>query len=204
MSSPTIPTQNVPFGRHGRFYFDDGNVIFLVRLLGCFALDGSRLTRVSLQVENTLFNVHRYFLKRESSVFRDMFMSTPDSDAPEGSSDEHPIVLEGTSSLGFSSLLTCFYPRSAGKVENLSADQWASVVDLSIRWEFSDVKDLAITKMQTDDRHYSATLAIQVATAHRHNLDEWYWSTFLKMCERGPPVSPKEAEQLGRSILPAF
>ena len=49
-------------------------------------------TCMSTQVEDTLFNVHRYFLKRESPVFRDMFTLTPD--APEGSSDEHPIRLE--------------------------------------------------------------------------------------------------------------
>ena len=65
-------------------------------------------TCMSTQVEDTLFNVHRYFLKRESPVFRDMFTLTPD--APEGSSDEHPIVLEGTKSLEFACLLACFYP----------------------------------------------------------------------------------------------
>lgn len=94
---------------HERFYFDDGNVVFLVRLLGslrirqCTADPGE-------QVEETLFNVHRYFLKRESPVFRDMFTFTPDSDGHEGSSNEHPVVLEGTKSLDFACLLACLYP----------------------------------------------------------------------------------------------
>ena len=64
---------------------------------------------MSSQVEDTLFNVHRYFLKRESPVFQGMFSLSPDS--PEGSSDEHPITLQGTKSLDFECLLACLYPR---------------------------------------------------------------------------------------------
>lgn len=70
--------------RHDRFYFNDGNIIFLV--------------------EDKLFKVHRYFLVRESPVFLDMFSMESD----EGQSDDMPILLERTKSLGFASLLACF------------------------------------------------------------------------------------------------
>ncbi|KAH9915884.1 uncharacterized protein B0H18DRAFT_1039567 [Fomitopsis serialis] len=145
--------------RHDQFYFDDGNIIFLV--------------------EDKVFKVHRYFLVRESPVFRDMFSMESD----EGQSDDKPVLLEGTNSLGFASLLACFYPRIIGQVDYMLAEEWALVVDLCGKL--------------TNIEHHSSTLAVQVATARRHNMETWYWQTFLKMCERGRPISPEEAEHLG-------
>lgn len=100
--------------RHDRFYFDDGNTIFLVRF------SPSDAPRVDLgvatmydplipptKVEDTLFNVHRSILTHNSPIFEDMF-SIPSG---EGEADDKPILLESTSSLGFASLLSCLYPR---------------------------------------------------------------------------------------------
>ncbi|EPS96611.1 hypothetical protein FOMPIDRAFT_1099659, partial [Fomitopsis schrenkii] len=164
------------FGRHERFYFDDGNVIFLV--------------------EDTLFNVHRYFLKRESPVFRDMFALTPDADAPEGSSDEHPIVLEGTKSLDFACLLACLYPLSVIQHDDMPAEHWSLALDFAVKWQFHDIRDLAVMKMMDLTTHAS-TLALQVAAARKHNMEGWYLDAFIKLCERGRPITPEEGELLG-------
>ncbi|KAI0733744.1 hypothetical protein C8Q72DRAFT_761282, partial [Fomitopsis betulina] len=159
---------------HERFYFDDGNVVFLV--------------------EETLFNVHRYFLKRESPVFRDMFTFTPDSDGHEGSSNEHPVVLEGTKSLDFACLLACLYPLSIIQHDDMPYEHWNLVLDLAVKWQFNDVRDLAVMKMKT---HASPNLALQVAAARKHNIEGWYFDSFVKLCERGRPITPKEGDILG-------
>jgi hypothetical protein len=66
------------------------------------------LTR-DFQIEDCLYKIHRYFLTRESSFFRDMFFLPATSD--EGKSDANPIVLFQTTILEFDSLLEHFYFR---------------------------------------------------------------------------------------------
>jgi len=158
--------------RHDRFYFDDGNTIFLV--------------------EETLFNVHRYFLKRDSPVFQDMFSMHSD----EGRTDDKPILLGGTKSVDFACLLACLYPSFIGEIDVLQAEEWAAVLDLAVKWQFDSVCKLAVKQM-TWTHVDSPTLALQITTAHRHQKRDWYLDAVLKMCERGRPISPREGELLG-------
>ena len=98
----------IPMGiiRHDRYYFDDGNTIFRVRSPPALASHHTQIVPI-LQVEDILFSVHRSILTQHSPIFEDMFCIQ----SGEGESDEKPILLEGTSSLGFASLLACLYPR---------------------------------------------------------------------------------------------
>jgi len=61
------------------------------------------------QVENTFFKVHRYFLVRESEVFRVMFSCPSPGDGQEGMDDGKPIHLPGTTCQQFEALLDFFY-----------------------------------------------------------------------------------------------
>ncbi|KAH9915882.1 uncharacterized protein B0H18DRAFT_1124563 [Fomitopsis serialis] len=158
--------------KHDRFYFDDGNAIFLV--------------------EETLFNVHRYFLKRDSPVFQDMFSMHSD----EGRTDDNPILLEGTKSADFACLLACLYPSSIGEIDVLQAEEWAAVLDLAVKWQFDSVRKLAVKQMMRVHVD-SPTLALQITTARRHQMHDWYLDAVLKMCERSRPISPSEGELLG-------
>ncbi|EUC54513.1 BTB/POZ domain protein, partial [Rhizoctonia solani AG-3 Rhs1AP] len=79
-----------PLERHPEFFFDN--------------------TLVAIQVEKTLFNVHKYQLVK-SEVFSDMFgIPKPEGDQPEeGSSPENPIELKGVSAADFTALLRVLY-----------------------------------------------------------------------------------------------
>ncbi|CAE6499026.1 unnamed protein product [Rhizoctonia solani] len=79
-----------PLKRHPEFFFDN--------------------TLIAIQVEDTLFNVHKYQLVK-SEVFSDMFnMPKSESDMPEeGSLPKHPIKLEGVSASDFVALLRVLY-----------------------------------------------------------------------------------------------
>jgi hypothetical protein len=100
--------------RHPDYYLEDGNLVVLVRLVFCNAIEvhkpGVR------QVEGTLFNVHRSTLTRHSSVFRDVFALPAPAAAPnapyiaEGTSDEFPLQLAGIPSVDFERLLWVLYP----------------------------------------------------------------------------------------------
>ena len=49
--------------------------------------------------------MHRYFLERESEVFRGMFLSPPPQEGAEGQTDSNPISLPGVTKFEFESLL---------------------------------------------------------------------------------------------------
>jgi hypothetical protein len=71
----TNPTIEDPFQRHDKYFFKDGSITFLVRgalffLLVLYILPDS-LTR--LQVDGTLYCVHRYFFSRDSAYFSSKF-----------------------------------------------------------------------------------------------------------------------------------
>ncbi|KAH9932047.1 uncharacterized protein BXZ73DRAFT_77568 [Epithele typhae] len=146
LSPPSAGAPTAAPERHPELYFDDepGAVVFLV--------------------EQTLFRVHRYFLKRHSPVFAGMFASpappVPGADvddeqrppgahgSPEGASDARPIVL----------------PRRAPSTSRGSCpcstrgtfDEWASVLLLADKYVFEEVKQLAIARLAALDRLLTA------------------------------------------------
>jgi hypothetical protein len=61
----TNPTSEDLFVRHDTYFFKDGNITFLVRAALLYA--SNSLTR--LQVDGTLYCVHRYCFSRDSVYF---------------------------------------------------------------------------------------------------------------------------------------
>lgn len=61
------------------------------------------------QVEDTHYKVHRYFLTRESSVFKAMFDCPHPAEGQDGESDKKPICLPGVSCAEFEALVDFFY-----------------------------------------------------------------------------------------------
>lgn len=62
-----------------------------------------------LEVESCYFKVHRYFLRRDSQVFRDLFMCPSGASEPEGRTKETAIVLPGVTKYEMSCLLKFLY-----------------------------------------------------------------------------------------------
>ena len=64
-----------------------------------------------MQVENTLFTIHKYFFYRDSVVFRQMFLlPPPPGQVVEGMNRENPIRLYGVAALDFERFLNVLYP----------------------------------------------------------------------------------------------
>ena len=87
--------------KHKHYYFADGNVIFLVplRLSPLYIL-----FKCSFQVENTLYNLHRYFFQQYSSNFASILSHSP------GRWDDKPIHLTGVIVKDFDLFLSIPYP----------------------------------------------------------------------------------------------
>ncbi|ETW81502.1 hypothetical protein HETIRDRAFT_238605, partial [Heterobasidion irregulare TC 32-1] len=75
--------------RDDEFYMSDGSCIILV--------------------ENTLFNVHRTILSKDSSSFGTMFTLPQGDNMAEGMSDGNPIILSGDSAQAFKNFLWALY-----------------------------------------------------------------------------------------------
>ncbi|OBZ75090.1 hypothetical protein A0H81_05020 [Grifola frondosa] len=102
-------------------------------------------------VENVLFRKPRRPFAQESEVFRNMFeLPVPEGSVVDGSSDEHPLRLEGVSSADFRYFLKVLFPLpSTAPTHAVTTgggrqDEWIAVLKLSTMWICDNVKKVAI------------------------------------------------------------
>lgn len=160
--------------RHSRFYFDN--------------------TLVVIQIEDTLFNVHKYQLVK-SETFSDMFnMPKEENDEPEeGSSPEHPIVMDGVSASDFEALLTVLYATHFST--NQPAPE-ASLIIPSFRlanmWNFKDLRSylLPLAEKVLED-------VDKIVFAREFDLKSWLAPAHLRLCQRPEVLTTDEATKLG-------
>ncbi|PCH40291.1 hypothetical protein WOLCODRAFT_117028 [Wolfiporia cocos MD-104 SS10] len=107
--------------------------------------DGSCIIRV----ENTLFNVHRTIVSRDSSIFSEMFaLPTSSAEGVEGKSDDSPIVIQDTSASEFKNLLWALYalPHELMVVHSDKADvtRLIDIALLSNKFQFGSLETWAL------------------------------------------------------------
>ncbi|CAE6500657.1 unnamed protein product [Rhizoctonia solani] len=163
-----------PLERHTKFFFDN--------------------TLVAIQVERTLFNVHKYQLTK-SEVFSDMFkMPRPQNNKPEeGSSPEYPIVLKGITSADFAALLTVLY------ASHFSSDQPAPEASLVITafrlaymFNFSELRTFLLPLAEKNLGDVE-----KVVFAREFDIKEWLAPAHSRLCQREKPLNNEEARKLG-------
>ncbi|KZP03813.1 hypothetical protein FIBSPDRAFT_941334 [Athelia psychrophila] len=107
--------------RHLKYYFTDGNVVFLV--------------------EDVLYNVHRYFFERDSTHFRSIIESI------QGSDEQNPIALPDVSCSDFDEFLAILYPTDFRRPAKKTTAQWTSILHLAAKWGFESIQLLAIDNL---------------------------------------------------------
>jgi len=170
MSRKVAPSVHLPvdspFIRHEKYFFQDGNITFLV--------------------DGTLYCVHRYFFSRHSEYFS--------SRLAKFSIREHE-ALSVIISLGdverkdFEAFLSVIYPDDF-EGHDLSYEQWKSVLDLSTRWSFVSLRRLALGSIDPP------TPFDQLLLARAYSVDEWVLPALSELCERTVPLSLNEARQM--------
>jgi len=180
--------------RHETYYLDDGSVVFQASLL--FLIWHPLCSNDSLQVEQVLFKVHRYFFVTHSVIFASMFTMPPgEGNSVEGLSDEMPILLPGVSVRDFERFLGVFYPADFSELET-SIEHWCSVLEVATKWEFDSVRALAIRKL--DEEPQSAIPpADRISMALKYRVEEWLLSPYVELVSRPTPVSLEEGRKLG-------
>ncbi|KAG1767080.1 hypothetical protein EDD22DRAFT_876370 [Suillus occidentalis] len=154
---------------HPEFYLEDGNITFLV--------------------DNTLFCVHRFFFQRESQVFiREL------SQAPrDGISDDNPFQVEGVTSVDFATLLWVWYSPKY-RLDRTSLETWLVVLELSTRWQFLEMKKLAIERLQS----LKIDPIEKIIIYNKYEIDRsLLLPEYKHLCTREGQMSIEEGEKVG-------
>ncbi|KAH9998844.1 hypothetical protein BJV74DRAFT_767551 [Russula compacta] len=154
--------------RHNRFFFDDGNVTFLV--------------------EDILYRVHQYFFCRDSNEFKDR-ISQLSTQQEHGSSSLPVISLHGVKPVDFDAFLSILYPLNFKTLEEHSSEEWSSILDLSTRWDFTSIRDLAIRYLKL----MPLTSNQRLILGRKYAVEQWILPALQELCERPLPLTLDEA-----------
>ncbi|KAJ7274226.1 hypothetical protein C8J57DRAFT_1178375 [Mycena rebaudengoi] len=148
------PVPEVAPTRDPNYYISDGNTI--------------------LQVESTLFKVHRSMLVRDKSTFDSMFsldaytQNTEDALMPtisEGESDENPIRLHGDKAEEFSALMWSLYSLPAEVAMSMTAQandlQLIHLARIAHKYQFRSTELWALSALTTYHSSTSGSSSVQ-------------------------------------------
>jgi hypothetical protein len=72
-------------------------------------------------------------------------------------------------------------------LQNHSFKEWSSVLDLSTRWGFTSIRELAIRCLEPPSAYHRLLLA------RKFGIDQWTLPALSELCERPQPLSVDEA-----------
>ncbi|KAL1712961.1 hypothetical protein EV715DRAFT_212622 [Schizophyllum commune] len=167
LSSPE-PAASAPLSvNHERFYMDTRSVKF--------KLD-----------DGTLYNVFRHFFEQSPS-FVEKYLSADDVEV---------IYLKDVSRVDFDRFLSYMYPKSLGKCDVNTSEEWTSVLRLATKWGFTDLRAHALEKLES-----TAAPIDRILIAREFDLPKWLLPAFVDLCTAPEPPTLAVAEHLG---LPAL
>jgi hypothetical protein len=77
--------------------------------------------------------------------------------------------------------------RNFNTLQERSFDEWSSILDLSTRWGFTSIRDMAIRCLKAPSAHHLLLLA------RKYSVDQWVLIALSGLCERPQPLSVDEA-----------
>ncbi|KAI8990696.1 hypothetical protein BD414DRAFT_484523 [Trametes punicea] len=147
---------------------------------------------VIILVEETLFKIHEYFLKRHSIVFASMFTLNPGHFPAEGTSDDLPILLPDVREVDFARFLYLFYPRNIVQGDITTLEEWTSVLQIAHRYEFEEHRKLAVGRLEG-----IATPIDRILLSRAYDIPEWLETAYYELCVREESLSLGEGTRLG-------
>ncbi|TFY83755.1 hypothetical protein EWM64_g253 [Hericium alpestre] len=172
-AKPTLsPKEDLSiYKEHERFYFDDGNVFFLV--------------------EDILYGVHRSVLCRDSAHFVELLAERRNSKGGQSSPGEL-FIMDDVKRSEFEALLSVLYPSDFHESELKTVEEWASVLRLATLWSFSSIRKLPITRLEP-----IASPVDKIVFGRTYTVDDWLVPGFDALCQREQPLSKEEGHRLG-------
>ncbi|TFK29659.1 hypothetical protein FA15DRAFT_581696 [Coprinopsis marcescibilis] len=140
------------------------------------------------------FRVHRYFFERESPYYRGkLTLPVSPGATRQGSNDAEPIVFDDVTPEAFEKLLWVFYnPRYS--LYDAPVEDWFTVLDLSQKWGFAQVKSLAVRELEK--KEFSDI--DRVAEYQKNDVDRnLLIPRYAALCAREKPLTLPEGLKLG-------
>ncbi|KAG9312168.1 hypothetical protein JVU11DRAFT_7459 [Chiua virens] len=169
-------THNVPsthgvskMQRHEDFYLRDGNICFMV--------------------ENTVFRLHRYFFERESKYFQQLLNPTG---AGEDGSPDSPYTIRDVTSDEFAQLVWVWY-NPGYSFSRKGKEHWLTVLRLATKWEFPEIRNLAIRQLERLDIEPVEKVFIYKCYDVSSEL---LLPSYVSLCRRKSLPSPEEGRIL--------
>ena len=161
-----------------------------------------------IQVDSILYRVHRYFFCRDSNEF-----VTRLSRLPTQEQASPPVIsLENVKSKDFDAFLSILYPlcvflatidtgqaadpqflfyaRDFNPTEERSFEELSSILDLSTRWAFTSIREMAIRCLKPP------TPLQRLILGRKYAIEHWILPALQELCERPLPLAPDEARLL--------
>ncbi|CAA7260400.1 unnamed protein product [Cyclocybe aegerita] len=138
-------------------------------------------TNVTFRVGNTIFRVPRHGFEVPGTVFEAMFSlpsSVDEEGEAEGSSDEHPIVLNGVEENHFNGFLGALYPF----VKSMDYDNWVGALHLSTMWEFNQIRERAINAISPILAEKNTVEVVLLAKQYR--VLNWLRDAYIRLVDQ--------------------
>ncbi|CAE6488469.1 unnamed protein product [Rhizoctonia solani] len=165
--------------RHTKYYFEDGNVVFLTS-------------------DKTLFCLHKSILRLHSTFFEDMFENAQPPTKNEkgqevpvdGSSDDHPIELGGHAlatlyDSELEAVCVVLYDMPLTPASELKFDQAISLLRVASKFQFESIQAKVVQRLDqaimSPAKRYGFAIDCLV--------DEWIIRSYLDMCTSADPAS---------------
>jgi hypothetical protein len=159
-----------------------------------------------------MFKIPRFVLK-DSELFQDMFsVPTPSGAVVDGSDDNHPLHLKGYRADEFKQLLRVILPlcvvrsatiagpelmdasydRSTVAQEEITWQQWSSVLKLATMWGFYAVRQKAIKELSK----LSMDPVDKIILSKKYDLTSWLVPALNELARREERLSVQDARRL--------
>lgn len=79
-----------------------------------------------------------------------------------------------------------------GRGDIANYDDWAAALELALLWGFEQVCEFIAARVKE-----TGTLAEQIVTARRLDMQDWCWDVCAQLSQRQEPLSIGEAQRLG-------
>jgi len=138
------------------------------------------------------------FFERESTYFvRKLATPASPGKEPQGTSDSTAIMLDDVTAEQFAKFLWVFY-NPLYSLYDAKISDWEIILDIAVRWEFPEVKNLAVRELEKKEIPDSKRIKLYHANKVDRNV---LIPRYASLCEREAPLSQEEGEDLGLATV---
>ncbi|KAG8869223.1 hypothetical protein FRB97_001468, partial [Tulasnella sp. 331] len=152
---------------------------------------------LALLVQGSVFRVSRRLLARDSRYFEELLETAQATgDVRIGTTDAHPIVLDGVTAEEMNDFLGILYSSPFQmNFDHIGSRQWTTVLRLTTLWSFTTMRAYAIAVFDTKIAEEDPFNRLERAFAYA--VPKWVQPAYDAICRRPESLSADEGRRLG-------